>query len=356
MLEVEKEMSIHSCLKNKKYVISKRDYTDDYSNTPSKKYDMTMSGKYIGKYPKLELSTDNFDKYPSHYEVNKLTKEIKIRMKTNKEVVIGSGSNGILQNLIKLFFSNGGNLVTPYYTFNQAEYAVTALNGYTKRVVMDEENISFSNILKSIDKNTKMVYICNPNNPTGIYYDSKTMLQELKKINNKIPIVIDESSIEFTKNNSLLEYNLPPNIIVLRTFSKAYGLANLRIGYMICNKTIKKLYEEKITVNEVSGLSCEIAYKVLKETYYLDNIKYIIKERNRIIKELKKINIECYDTKSNTIMTKTTFEEKVYKYLCKKDISVVKVFDFNNKLHFRIAIQEKKVNDIFIKTIAEYFK
>lgn len=349
-------MFIHYYSKNKYYIESVRNYFDDYSNCITKEIDMTISGKYIASYPKFNIDFNNLDKYPNHDMTIKLENEIKRIYPLQNEVIIGAGTNGILHNLVKIFFVNGGNLVTPFYTFNQPEYAVSTMNGITRRVLMNQGHIDFSNLFNSIDNNTKMIYICNPNNPTGIYIKSTELLKHISEIDNSIPIVIDESGIEFTLENSLLEYKLPDNVIVLRTFSKAFGLANLRIGYMCCSTKILEKYKEKITINEVSGISCSIALQMLKNKNYQYNIEKIIVERNKLKKNLEKIGIVTYESKSNILLTSTELNKKFFDELLKNNISTVPIKDEKGNMHIRIAIQDEKINKKFILTISKILK
>ena len=343
-------MCTQSCLKNK-YIESRRNYLDDYSNNISKEIDMTMSGKYIGEYPNFKLDINSIDLYPSFEVINNLKNAIRKKFNIKREIVIGTGANGILQNLIKLFFVNGGNLVTPYYSFNQAEYAVTSLGGTTRRVFTDGEDINFDYILESIDDNTKLVYICNPNNPTGIFIPTDKLLEQVKRIDNNIPIVIDESAIEFSDGKSLFDYEVPDNIIILRTFSKAYGLANLRIGYMSCCSKYSTLYDENITVNEVSGLSCCMATQSIESDLYKTNVEKIISERERLIKELDKMGINMIKSCSNTIFSSSTFDRVFLDKLLDNEISVVEVEDPFAGSHIRIAVQDVDTNNRFLNKI-----
>lgn len=342
-------------LESKIYEISKRDFTDDYANYKSKKIDMTLSGKYLYKYPKFTINYSEFSEYPTHKAIEELKNVIiKTQKIKQKEVIIGTGANGILQNIVKILFKQGGNLVTPFLTFNQPEYAVTSIGGYTKRVYMKNNvEVDINNIMQSIDEQTKMIYICNPNNPTGILMNNKDIIKianETKKY-----VVVDESAIEFSEENSLLNEELPNNIIVIRSLSKAYGIANLRVGYMICSKIFKELYDKNITVNEISGISCEYAKKVLESNNYKKNVKIIKNEREKLQKELEKLGIEFYESKSNILFTKTKLNSNILNELHKNDISVVNTYDKEKIPHIRIAVQDRKTNDIFIEKFKEIF-
>lgn len=352
MLEVVKEMFIQSLFKNNNYLVSKRNYSFDYSRIESKKIDMTLSGKYLSNYGNLKINIKEFDKYPSLNDINRLEEEIKIHEKTEQEIVLGAGANGILQNLVKIFFIKKGNLVTPFYTFNQVEFAVTSFNCKTHRAYTNKYRIDFSKMKKAINRKTKMVYLCNPNNPTGIYENSSDILNFAKSVN--VPVVVDESGIEFTQKRSLLSYsNIPDNLLIVRSFSKAYGIANFRIGYLVCCKLFRQKYIENTTTNEFSGLSCIIANELLKKGKVKDNIKSIIKERKIMIKRLEEMGIKCIPSESNTIMTETTFNNKFINLLEMNNVSVVPVYDEKNKVHIRIAIQDSKTNKKFLKIMTK---
>lgn len=342
-------------LKNN-YIESSRNFSDDYANIDSKKIDMTLSGIYLYKYPSFDIDLKQLCLYPSKYDADDLIEKIKRRFNIQNSVVLGPGSNGILQNIIKITLKAGDNLVTPFYSFNQAEYATTSLGCITRRVKCNNYQIDFDSIEKSIDSRTKIVYICNPNNPTGIYVSSRKIIDFAKTVSTIV--IVDESGIEFSNKESILDYDdIPDNIIVLRSFSKAYGLANMRIGYMCCSSEFEKMYIENTTINEYSGLSVSFATKMLDNyDYVTKNIELINKEKKNLISQLERVGIEVIESDSNTIMSKTIISEQVIDKLFDDDVSLIKVYDINNKIHFRIAVQEIKTNREFICRIRKIIK
>ena len=347
-------MSIRCRLKNRYYLKSRRDFLSDYSRIKSKSIDMTLSGKYLSKYTDLNFDISKIDKYPFKEDIEVLEDILKKSLKIKEEVIIGNGANGLLQNIIKILFVNKGNLVTPFYTFNQAEFGVTSFNGYTKRVYCDDYKIDFDRMKKSIDGKTRMIYLCNPNNPTGIYVNSNEILKFVNSV--KVPVIVDESGIEFTGKKSVLQYPLPDNLIILRSFSKAYGIANLRIGFLVCNSKFKELYTRRITTNEFSGISCNIATIIFKNTDVSDNVKAITSERKLLEKELNDMGIKVVKSDSNILMTKTSFIDNFINVLEDNDISVVPVYDELDRLHFRIAVQDRKTNNLFVKKLKKIIK
>lgn len=343
-------MCTHYYLKNN-YFESTRNFSDDYANIDSRKIDMTLSGIYLYKYPNFDVDFKQLCMYPSKHDALDLIKIIRKKFNIKNSIVLGSGTNGILQNIIKITLKKGDNLVTPFYSFNQAEYAATSLGCITRRVKCNDYQIDFNALQKSIDQNTKIIYICNPNNPTGMYVSSKRIIEFANKVDSIV--IVDESGIDFTNKKSVLNYeNIPSNLIVLRSFSKAYGLANMRIGYMCCSSEFEKKYVDNTTINEYSGLSISFAIKMLDNyDYVLKNVELINKEKNRIIFQLEKMGIQTIKSDSNTIMSKTIFDEQLINELFNDDISLIKVYDESNKIHFRIAVQDIESNDIFIEKL-----
>ena len=168
-------------------------------------------------------------------------------------------------------------------------------------------------------------------------------------------VVVDESGIEFFSKDTLAFCEIPDNMIIIRSFSKAYGIANLRVGYMICSKELKKKYEQNITINEVSGISCEYARRLLLSKHYKKNVELIIKEREKIEKNLRKSGMEFFESKSNLLFTKEITEELLEK-IVRSGISVMPVRDQREKLHLRIAVQDKKTNQKFLEKWKEIVK
>lgn len=354
---MESEMFGQSCCENKYFDVSRRNYLEDYGYAKSKKIDMTLSGTYLYKYPFKRIKKYRLDKYPNSKEKQILINSIRNKFKffnSNYSVVLGPGSNGLIQNICKIILGKNTNLLTPYLSFGQAEFAANSFGAETRRVYLNDFKIDFDYFEKSIDEETKMIYICNPNNPTGFMLENIEIIDFAKKYPN-IYIVIDESNIEFSKKKSLLEEELLPNLIILKSFSKAYGLSNLRIGYLVCDNDLYDEYRKKVTINEFPGISTYYANRAICSDMYEKNVRKINREINFLIYNLKKIGIETFDTFSNTLFTKTIFKREIMGILEKHDISLVPIIDQYNKLHFRIACQTHKINKKFIKELSKIY-
>lgn len=332
-----------------------RTFLNDYSFNKNSvcNIDMVLSGKYLDDR-KLTINLDDIeiDEYPSNDKINELKELIaKLNNKSKENFIIGAASNGIIQNLVKLFFSKGGTLLTSEYSFAQPEYAVLRIGGKVKKVSTDNDfRINFDNILNNIDDDTKAIFLCNPNNPTGYYYEPATIINFAKKIT--IPIIVSEAAIEFTEKESLLNYDLPENIIVTRTFSKAYGLAGLRVGYAFLSGKYLELYTKSITRFEVSLLSIILAIDMMKNNSINQNIKLVLKERKYLQENMNVIGIDTLTSDSNAFMTKYMYHKDFFELLNDKGIAVAKIDSkYNDYFYFRVAVQKPNVNKHFIEKL-----
>lgn len=339
----------------KKEKDSEKNFTNDYSFDKDEncEIDMVLSGEYLdNRKLDLDLNNINIDEYPDNNRLDYLKKLIAKKYNKNYEnFILGAASNGIIQNLVKLLFAKGGTLLTTEYSFSQPEYAVTRIGGKVKKVKHNQDfTINFDNIIKNIDKNTRAIFLCNPNNPTGYYYDSEILINFAKKVN--VPIIVSEAAIEFSKNKSLLEYDLPENIIVTRTFSKAYGLAGLRIGYAFLSGNYLELYIKNITRFEVSILSVEIAIKMLEKISIENNINLVISEREYLQKELKTMGIDTLISFSNAFMSLRMYKNDFFELLKQNGITVAQIDSaFENYYYFRVAVRKHSINKEFINKI-----
>ena len=225
------------------------------------------------------------------------------------------------------------------------------IGGKVKKVSTDNDfRINFDNILNNIDDDTKAIFLCNPNNPTGYYYEPATIINFAKKIT--IPIIVSEAAIEFTEKESLLNYDLPENIIVTRTFSKAYGLAGLRVGYAFLSGKYLELYTKSITRFEVSLLSIILAIDMMKNNSINQNIKLVLKERKYLQENMNVIGIDTLASDSNAFMTKYMYHKDFFELLKGKGIAVAKIDSkYNDYFYFRVAVQKPNVNKHFIEKL-----
>ena len=331
------------------------DFLKDYSFNEKQNFtNMVLSAKFLAKRNlTFDIKTIPLDSYPNEIKIQELLHQISKKYHLNtKNIVLGAAANGIIQNLVKLFFAKGGILLTTKYSFTQPQVAVTRLGGIVQKVQhKDDLHIDFEKLLSGITSFTKAIFLCNPNNPTGFYENPKEIVNFSKKTS--VPVIVSEAAIEFTKKQSLLDYyeEWPDNLIVVRTFSKAFGLAGLRVGYAVMKEKYFNYYRKNITRFEVSILSVCCAMKMLNDPSVLENVEKIIDERNYLTSELTKLGIDVLRSESNTLMSKRKWPKKFFNKLYENKIAVAIIEDVSPCCYFRIAIQDHKTNVRFIQKL-----
>lgn len=273
-------------------------------------------------------------------------------------IVVGNGATEILYNFCKAFLS-GGRALIPIPTFSEYESASKlcgASVSFMKTMNLNEDTSKF---LRMIPKNG-CVFVCNPNNPTGVMTDKKNMLDIVDSALDKSTIVfIDECFIELTSRSeeSIIPYICEyENIFVLRSMTKSFGLAGLRVGYGLGSKKIIKILNKiKIPWN-VSSIAQDVAIKSLSHMQHLERTRKVIeKERAFLMEEISKINgFSCYDSETNFLLIKTKIESKqLQKKLLKRNIMIRDCSNFRglgNKF-IRIAVRTHKENLKLVETL-----
>lgn len=338
----------------------KRKFEEDYSLIGKKTIDMTLSGSFLSKR-NIVISKKCLQYLISHYPLVKFETKLKENLISfynikNNNIILGNGCNGIIQNLFRILFINGGNLITTFYTFEQAEYLVNSIGGKTISIKHNDDFfVNFDFIKKNINKDTKAVYLCNPNNFTGLYENIEKII-DLSYYARNIPIIIDESSMLLSGKKSLLELKtLPDNLIILNSLSKTFGLSGLRVGFGVFPDKYYTKYKNNTTINEISNLSLYIANKCFNNKIINNNIEKINIERNFLFTSLNNLNFNIINSCTNVLMTKDIFSNNFFNKLNKNNISIIKVKDYLGNYRFRIAVQNHITNSKFINKIKEIY-
>ena len=208
-------------------------------------------------------------KYPDP-QCKLLKKTISRKFKCDEEKIIcGSGSDEVIQMICQLFLKPKDEVIVPRYSFLM--YRIYAEIVGAKVIFSEEKDlkVDVNDIIKKVTRKTKIVFIANPNNPTGTYLNHKELITLRKRLNQKILLVIDDAYFEYMKNrdyrSGLDIFNSKENVFILRTFSKIYGLASLRVGWGYgSRKIIKALNRIKPPFN-VNLIAQSAAVEALKD-------------------------------------------------------------------------------------------
>ena len=323
----------------------------------------------LGVSPRVKKILQNkkllISKYPDGKAKN-LRKEISKKYKCDFEKIIcGAGSDEIIQMICQLYLKPSDEVIVPQYSFLM--YRIYAQIAGAKVVFSKEKNfkVSINEIIKKVTRKTKLVFIANPNNPTGTYLTRAELIDLRMKLNKNILLVLDDAYFEYMKNkdykSGLDLFKNKDNVVVIRTFSKIYGLASLRVGWGHGPKKIisaMNLIRPPFNVNQVAQMA---AIEALKDRNFINlSVKHNITEANKVRNVLEKLKIFSNEVTANFLLLnfdKCKFSANyIFNKLQLKGIILRSTEDgYNIKNKLRLTIGSKKENMKFITTIKTIF-
>lgn len=301
-----------------------------------------------------------YERYPSSSQIKVKEAIATCKNLNSNQVVIGNGSDELIDLLIRCFCEpKQDNIIVCEPTFGMFKvYAqlnnVEVLNApLTKETFLFEEKL----ILKTITSNTKLVFICTPNNPTG----TSISIDQLKIIANNFKgiVVVDEAYIDFSEKQSAIELiNEFSNIIVLQTFSKAWGLAALRVGVAYGNASIIEILNKVRPPFNINSNSQELILNALKKSGIKDTlVETILKQKTYLENELLQLSFVKNITESdaNFLLIEVTDANKICSYLLEKNILISNRSSLLNcENRIRISVGTEKENKQLITLLKQY--
>jgi len=307
-------------------------------------------------YRELE---DHLHRYPEIYNPELMAKFAqKLNLKP-ENITIGNGGDGVIYNFGMAFINDGDEALIPEITFSVYEIVTRIMRGVPVFTKMKGTLIDIDDIYKKITDKTKVIYLCNPNNPTGEALPVKELTDFIKSIPERIILFLDEAYIEFTEEeytpDSLgMIRGGAKNLFILRTFSKIYGLAGVRIGYGISNPEFINLVQRVKPPFDVSLIAENLALHALDDTdFFNKTLNETNIEKKYYYSELDKMGLKYYKSQTNYILIDTGIDgASVAEKLIKKGIIVRPTKNYNFPSCIRVTIGRKKENELFFK----YFK
>jgi histidinol-phosphate aminotransferase len=267
-----------------------------------------------------------YNRYP-----DPLQRRVKDELATVKEVrpeqiFLGNGSDEAIDLIIRAFCEPNQDsiLITePTYGMYSVCAEVNAVN--VQQVLLTPDfDLDLEAFPKTFDATTKVIFLCSPNNPTGNLLSRDKILEVLKRFYGLV--VIDEAYIDFAKGKSFLqELDKYPNLVVLQTFSKAWGLAGLRLGMAFASEAIINVLNKIKYPYNVNIRTQELALDALENRHVMEDwVKQIVQQRAKVIKALEKLRIteKVFPTDSNFVLVRVQDATATYKYLLDQKIIV----------------------------------
>ncbi len=263
------------------------------------------------------------DRYPDP-ECKKLKKRLASHYTISPEhLIFGNGSDELMQLIALAFLESKDTIITADVTFSEYEFVATLMGAETITVPLKENAYDLDGILDQITGRTKLIFIANPNNPTGTFIEREQIDAFLHKVPDDVVVVLDEAYVEYvsadkTTNSTVLLHTIP-NLIVLRTFSKLYGLAGCRIGYAMANPeliNILKLAKQPFNVNSVAA---EAAFQALTQTEFIQkSLKGNDAGKKRLYNYFREKGISFQESETNFIYVDINTDAKAFCERCLK--------------------------------------
>jgi len=277
---------------------------------------------------------------------------------TSKNIMMGPGSSDLLEKTAMVLFMNGGNVVSADPAYMSLIRVAEAAGGTWKPVPLKQDwSHDLEAMEKAIDSETKLVYICNPNNPTGTITDSKALLDFCSRVSEKVPVFVDEAYLWFleegAKHSMVSLVNEGKDVIIARTFSKIHGMAGLRVGYAVAQEaTLDKLQKITRAGMGISYPSVFAAMAAMEDAEFLDKSRTLNAEaREYTFTSLKELGFDSVPSHTSFMIFPIEMEGKAFLNKMTEHKVGVRAFQFMDKKWCRVSIGTMDEMKLFIKAI-----
>lgn len=276
------------------------------------------------------------------------------------QLMLSAGSSPLLRGAAIYYSRPGSNIVTANPTYDDIPEHCAKFNAKVNAIPLTAAfEYDLDAMEKAVDANTSMVYICNPNNPTGTVVDSNKLRAFCERVSKKTLVFIDEAYIDYTDNpqaTSMIDLvRKGMNVIIARTFSKLYGFAGLRVGYIMSQPEIIKPFDDySAGMWALSGTSAAGALAAYKEQAFLSEaLKKTIASKEYLYKVLKEEGYTYIPSHTNFVMFEIKMEgEKFVDEMIKRGVGV-RFWEFNNKHWCRVSIGRMDEMEAFAAAFKE---
>jgi histidinol-phosphate aminotransferase len=275
-----------------------------------------------------------------------------------ENVVVGSGSESIMANIVRAFLHGDDEVVTSEGTFIGIYVLVNSQGVKLVKVPLKNYKFDLDGIAEAVTEKTKLVYLCNPNNPTGTMFSREEFESFIKKVPDHVLVILDEAYFEFTMGIAEFPDSMTyryDNVLTLRSFSKAYAMAGLRVGYGMGHEYLINYVNKVKLPFEPNSLAQVAATAAIKDTTYLGGVLENNDEGMRYLtNEFEHEGWEYVPSSTNFIMLPTESPEKVkriHEALLREGVAIRPLVAFGLPHCFRITIGLPDENEACVKAL-----
>ncbi len=297
------------------------------------------------------------NRYPDMF-ATELTEAVAHRLGVAPEsVVAGTGSVAVLGHVLTAVCEPGDEVVLPWRSFEAYPIAITLAHAQQVRVPVGADGrLDLAAMAAAVTSRTRVVLVCTPNNPTGPAVRDAELRAFLAEVPRDVLVVLDEAYVEFVRDphapDALALFADHPNVVLLRTFSKAYGLAGLRVGYAVARPRIAAGIRTASTPFGVSHVAQLAALASLRaEGELLTRVEAIVAERTRLLEGLRAQGWDVPDSEANFVWLALGERTTGFAERCAQAGVMVRPFAGDGA---RISVGEREATDIFLEVAAEH--
>lgn len=305
--------------------------------------------------------SENWNRYPDPLQLAIKEQLAEIKACSIDQIFLGNGSDEAIDLLMRMTCQSGvHNIILCPPTYGMYEVSASINHVEQRKVSLTKDyQLDVDGILKTRDENSRLLFLCSPNNPTGNKLNRSDIYTLIESFKSGF-IIIDEAYIDFSDEPSFIsELNKYPQVIVMQTLSKAYGLASLRLGMAFAHPTIISLLNKIKPPYNIGGATQEIVHKALANLAFKNEaVQLILRERSRLKENLQTIPevIHIYPTDANFLLVQFAHANELFNYLIEAKLitrnrsSVTLCED-----SIRITIGLSEENDKLVQLIKQFY-
>jgi histidinol-phosphate aminotransferase len=280
------------------------------------------------------------------------------------QITLGNGSNDVLELIARTFAGADAEVIFSQYAFAMYPIITQAINAKAVRVPAKQWGHDMDAMLAAITEATKMVFVANPNNPTGTWVNEQKLRHFLENVPRKVIVVVDEAYFEYASDPSMQLAGYPdtldwlqhfPNLVVTRTFSKAYGLAGLRVGYAVSQEGIADLLNRIRQPFNVNHLALAAANAALQDDAYLQRaIEMNCEGLKQLQDRFTSMGLDYIPSGGNFVSVDVGEDATgLYNALLQEGVIVRLVGNYNMPSHLRVSVGLADENERFLKALTK---
>ncbi|HRW12842.1 MAG TPA: histidinol-phosphate transaminase [Syntrophomonas sp.] len=278
------------------------------------------------------------------------------------QIIIGNGSDELLKLIAEAFICKDDEVIFAQPTFSEYEFVSLIMGAQCIKIPLQDYTLDLQGVLRAVTPKTKMIFICNPNNPSGTMLGEQATRQFMEQVPDDIIIVFDEAYVEYVESpdfpDSLAYVHQGRNVIVSRTYSKIYGLASLRVGYAMTTASIAQAIETVMEPFNVNGLAQAGALAALADKAHVAKSRQLNKEgKQYLYREFTRIGLEYVTTQANFILVDCGYDcQEVFRELLQRGIIVRTCDHFGYPHAIRITVGRPEDNQRLINGLEQVLR